>query len=313
MNTRSRKQPLTAVQIAEMSEGGNTELADGLYCVGRHLYVQIRGRSATWVLRWYKGPRVLTLGLGSLQTVAKGAAEGMRDKYLQMVRDGADPRPIHKALKRSSKTTGTASPPSEPVSTAPSVREVARDYIMKRGGRLKSTDNLEGLLKRYVYPSIEAVPVDAVTGDHLLAILQPLWYEHPPTARSVKALLRKVLNWAKAHGHRTGDNPANDDSLVIRLGGSVNHEPKSYKAISYRDAPRLWQTLAAQSGVVADIIMFQMLIGTRPSEAREARWSEMDLAGRTWLIPAERMKKGKEHRVPLSRHAIALLEWGRAS
>jgi integrase len=308
------KPPLTAVEIAELSEGANTEFPDGLYWAGPHLYVQIRGASASWVFRWYVGPRVFTLGLGGLQTVGKGAAERLRDKYLAMVKDGADPRVVHKALKRAAGASGIPSPAAiaAPPSTVPTFKAAARDYIDKNEHRVKSTDKWWRLLKGHAFPVIEAVPVDQVTTDHMLAILQPIWHDHQPTAGPLRSLLRKILAWAKAHGWRDGDNPANDESLVIKLGGTVRHEESSYKAISYRDAPALWKALEAQGDVIADLIMWQMLTGVRPSEARCARWSEVDFQARVWAIPTDRMKMNRVHRVPLSTQAMAILEKRRA-
>ncbi len=310
MSNRSKKPPLTAVEIAELSSGANTERPDGLYWAGDHLYVQIRGGSASWVFRWYKGPQVLTLGLGGLLTVGKGAAEKLRDKYLAMVKDGADPRAIHKALKRAAKTSGTPSPALAvaPTSAFPTFREAAHDYVAKNEHRVKSSEKWWDLLKRYVFPKIEDVPIDHVDVDHLIAILEPIWHKHQPTAVPVRSLLRKILAWAKAYGWRTGPNPVDDDSLVIKLGGAVHHDAESYKAISYNQAPALWKALGATDDVCADTVRWMILTTARPTEARHTRWDEVDLEQRLWTVPGTRMKKNRVHRVPLSDQAMEILE-----
>src|SRR5262249_4336949 len=139
-------------------------------------------------------------------------------------------------------------------------------------------------------------------------VLDPIWTTKAETASRVRGRIESILNWAKASGYRTGENPARwkghlDHLLAERTKVSmVEH----YAAMPYDQLPGLLVELRAQDGIVARALEFTILTAARVSEAVGARWSEIN--GDVWTIPADRMKGGKPHRAPLSRRAMDLLE-----
>jgi integrase len=140
-------------------------------------------------------------------------------------------------------------------------------------------------------------------------VLKPIWNEKPETASRLRQRIEAVLDYAVAMGVRTGDNPA-------RWRGHLDHllpKPskvravKHHAAMAYSDVPEFMVSLAQRDGISARALAFSVLTVARSGETREMRWAEIDLDNRMWIIPSERMKAAKEHRVPLSNQAIALL------
>ena len=300
------KPSLTLVEIAEMADGANTELPDGLYRAAPNLYVQIRGESASYVLRWYRGSHVSTMGLGSLRKVTFDEAKRQAAKCLDLVRSGTDPRLVYRAEKAASKSGAPTPLTMSPPSSVPTFRQAARDYLALHEARLKSHDHWWRSLKTFAFPVIEEVPVDQLTVNHMLAILQPVWHDKHPTAIKLRTQIAKVIDWVLAEHGIDMANPAKAGSLVIRLGGPANHHPTHHRAISYTQAPAFWS--AIEDSVAGDVVRFMTLTAARPSEALGAQWEHIDLDQRVWTIPGDAMKKGREHRVPLSDAAVEVLE-----
>jgi integrase len=141
-------------------------------------------------------------------------------------------------------------------------------------------------------------------------VLEPIWTEKPETAGRVRARIEAVLDWAKVRGYRVGENPArwrgHLDKLLPALGKvrKVEH----HAALPYGELPGFLVGLRKRDAIAARALEFMILTAARTSETLGARWSEFDLLDKTWTIPAERMKAGRGHRVPLSARALAILE-----
>jgi integrase len=157
--------------------------------------------------------------------------------------------------------------------------------------------------------SIRDMPVDQINTETVLSVLRPHWTRAPETASRLRGRIEKVLNAAKAKGYRSGENPA-------AWRGHLDHllpSPKKigdhghYTAMAYADVPGFLVNLRERHGVAALALEFAILTAGRSGEVRGARWSEIDLDARVWTIPAARMKAGREHRVPLSAQAMAIL------
>jgi integrase len=159
----------------------------------------------------------------------------------------------------------------------------------------------------HVYPHFGDVLVDVVTTDHVAAALMPIWRVRPETAVQVRGRIEQVLDWARARGYRSGDNPArwrgHLSHLFPRLPGRVEHHP----AIAYDELPGFMAELRARDGVAARALEFLIYTAARTGEVLAARWDEIDLGSCVWTLPASRTKAGREHRVPLSAAAVALL------
>jgi len=165
-------------------------------------------------------------------------------------------------------------------------------------------------LKTYVSPVFGKLPVQAVDVPLVMKVLSPIWNEKPETASRLRGRVEAVLDWAKTSGYRQGENPArwkgHLDNLLPRRSKvrAVKHHP----ALPYAEISVFVAALQGRDGIAARALEFTILTATRTSEVLGARWDEIDLQQRLWTVPAERMKASKEHRVPLSAAAIALLK-----
>jgi integrase len=203
-------------------------------------------------------------------------------------------------------------------------RECARKYIAvhSKGWRNgKHRQQWANTLETYAYPVIGDLPVAAVDTALIVKILEPLWvgtvdaagHPVPPkteTASRLRGRLESILDWAKAREYRAGENPArwrgHLDKLLPRRSkvAPVNH----HDAMPYVELPAFMVELRKRSGASARCLEFTILTAARTGEAIGAKWSEIDLKARTWMVPAERMKTGKEHVVPLSDQAVEILK-----
>lgn len=165
-------------------------------------------------------------------------------------------------------------------------------------------------LYRHAEPLLE-VPVDHITRAHVLEVLHPIWHDKPETARRVRQRIRTVLSYAMALHEHIPSNAAGDgiDAALPPMPRVRNHQ----RALHYRDVPEALKRIAAcnSTDAVKLCLRFLVLTATRSAEARGARWSEIEEADAAWRIPAERMKSGVEHRVPLSRQALDVLDAAR--
>ena len=155
-----------------------------------------------------------------------------------------------------------------------------------------------------------ALPVQAIDTALVMKVLEPIWPVKAETANRVRASIESILNWAKARGYRTGENPAAwrghlDQLLPARLKiQPVQHHP----ALPYAEIPAFMAQVRARDGMAARALEFTILTASRIGEALGARWDETDLKAQLWTIPPERMKSGKEHRVPLAPRALAIIQ-----
>ncbi|MGH7224519.1 MAG: tyrosine-type recombinase/integrase, partial [Gemmataceae bacterium] len=165
-------------------------------------------------------------------------------------------------------------------------------------------------LATYAYPLIGELPVQAVDVGLVLKVLEPIWTEKPETASRLRGRIESVLDYAKVRGWRDGENPARwrghmDNLLAPRAKVRATEH---HAAMPYADLPAFMKELRRQEGVAASALEFLILTAARTGEAIGARWSEIDTVEQTWTIRAGRMKASREHRVPLSAGAVAVIE-----
>ncbi len=267
----------------------------GRYGDGGGLYLVVtKGGSKKWVQRIVVHGRRRDLGLGGFPTISLVKARERAAEHQAAVADGKDPL----ADKR------------KPAPRVPTFREAAAAVVEVNAPRWrakKHATNWIQSLERHAMPRLSDVPVDRITRADVLAVLTPIWGTHQETACRVRQRVRAVMRWAMAHGYRE-DNPAGEgiDGALPPMPAKRSH----FRALPYQEVPAALQTIAASTAGVAAKACFEFLVLTaaRSGEARGATWDEMDLDARLWTIPAERMKGGVEHRVPLSEAAIAALE-----
>ncbi len=278
--------------------------ANGFYLDGRGLYLRIEDGRRLWVFRFMSPSarklRWFTIGPERDITLAD-AREAARELRLK-VRAGVDPVDERQAAKAAAKAANDYT-----------FAHVAGLYIeAHRAGwrNAKHAGQWEATLAAYAYPVIGNKPVAAITVDDVLAVLRPIWTTKPETASRLRGRVESVIDFARAQGWRTGDNPAarkgNIDHLLPARSkvASITHHP----AIPYSDLPGVMSRLLASEAVSAHCLRFLILTAARSGEARGARWDEIDMPSRLWVVPAARMKAGREHRVPLSDAALAILQ-----
>lgn len=281
---------LTDTKVAKAKPGKHGD--------GRNLWLIVSPTGAKrWEFRYTLDGKSREMSLGPVDLLCLDDA---RDKALELrkaIRNGTDPLTVRSQSKTRRKIT---------------FKEVAEDTItalIPSWTNAKSEGQWRHTLTAYAYPKVGEMSVADITTDDVYNVLEPIWTTKPETAGRLRARMEKVLDRATARRLRTGDNPA-------RLKGNLDHllakqskvkRVKSHAALPYGETASFLADLRAREGVAARALEFAILTAARTSEAIGARWSEVDLDTAIWTIPSERMKARRDHRVPLSEPALALL------
>lgn len=278
----------------------------GMHAVGgvAGLYLQVLesgGRS--WVLRATVGGRRRDMGLGGFPDVTLAGARDAARKARERIADGFDPieerKARHSALRAETARVVT-------------FEDAAKAYIAAHGDSWrndKHRQQWENTLATYAYPKLGRLAVRDIELPHVLSVLEPIWKDRTETATRLRGRIERVLGWATVRGYREGLNPARwRDHLDQQLASPKRiSKPQHHPALSAGDLHGFMKSLRAAEGQGARALEFAILTAARSGEVRGAKWSEIDLQTRVWTVPAERMKAGREHRVPLSDAAMALL------
>jgi len=289
---------LSAAAVAKLKKPGR-------YAVGDNLYLQISTwHTKAWVFRYTLNgtPRHMGMGPCDLITLAEARAKARDARRLLL--DGIDPLEAKQSVRRQRLLATTR---------AKTFKECAEALIASReAGWRRSSGQWHQSLRAYVYPRIGELSAADIDTAAVMSVLQPIWTKLPETASRVRGRIEAVLSWAKVHGLRDGDNPARwrghlDQLLPARAKVKrVEH----FTALPYDKIGNFMAELAGQQDMAARALQFAILTATRSGEVLGARWNE--IKGHIWTIPPERMKGGREHRVPLSDRALALLPRKRA-
>jgi integrase len=285
--------------------------APGYYPVGGvpGLTLQITpSKSKSWLLRVNVGTKRREIGLGAYPGVGVALAREKAQQTRDAIVAGVDP-----VAQRAQARQNIIQQQLEEKALDWTFRRCAESYIKARapGWRnAKHAQQWENTLGTYVYPSIGDVLVRHVGISHVTAIIEPHWTTKNETMNRVRNRIELVLDWATARKYRTGDNPARwkgnlDKLLAVRskVAPVVGH-----RALDAGDLYGFTEILRGIEGMGARCLEFVILTACRSGEARLATWAEIDIDGKTWNIPGERMKSGRPHRVPLSNEVMRLLE-----
>ena len=279
----SPKKRLTAVAVPKKPPGRH---ADG---GGLYLVVDDSG-ARRWVLRTLVHGRRRDIGLGGADLVSLAEARALAHELRAVARAGGDPITHRDRDKRA------------PLIFADAARTVHAEQIVPASKNEKAAAQWLRTIETYAFPKIGRQPVDALAQSDVLRVLQPIWLEKPETARRLRQRLRLVFDWTIAAGHREAANPcAGIEAALPRQKARARH----FAALPWADLPALWPRLAAASGMGAAALRFTILTAARSGEVRGATWAEIDEEAAVWTVPAERMKAGREHRVPLAPAALA--------
>jgi len=279
--------------------------APGMYADGGSLYLRVaEGGSKQWIFRYVSGGRLRDMGIGPCHTLTLAEARERATAARKLRLDGIDPI-AHKHAQRAAGVAAAAK--------AMTFRQCAEGFIRdneKKWDSVKHRDQWKTTLEKYVYPTLGNLPVASIDTPLVLKVVKPLWERIPETASRVRGRIEQVLGWATVHHYRSGDNPARWSGLLEHALPSRRDVAKveHYAALPYAQIPAFMAKLRQDSSVGTRCLEFIALTAARLGEANGATWDEIDLDARLWTVPARRMKGKKEHRVPLSDAAIAVLK-----
>ena len=265
---------------------------------GNGLYLLVKPSGAkSWVLRTVVHGRRCDIGLGGYPLVSLAEARTAAFENRKLARAGGDPL-AHRRRR-----------------DIPTFEDAARKVIeihrptWRPGG--KSAEQWESSLRQYAFPRLGAKCVDTITTADVMAVLVPIWTDKAETARRVRQRISAIMKWAVAQGYRA-DNPAGE--AIAAALPRVGDTPRHFRAVHHVEAGDVVRAIRGSQGSLAARLAFEFLVLTaaRSGEVRGAVWSEFDLEAAVWTIPGERMKGGREHRVPLSGRALAILDEARA-
>jgi len=278
---------LTALQATKLKTPGRHSDGGGLY-----LSIDDAGRRR-WIFMYVRNGRRAELGLGSGRDLPLASARGEAAALRAILAEGGDP----KAKRAKAKSV-------------PTFGEFADAYVEAMAPSWRNAKHVKQwkmTLTTYAAP-IRLRPIDEIDTDDVLNILRPLWQRTPETAERLRGRIENVLAAAKVKGYRSGENPAAwrghlDQLLPKRQRLSRGH----HAALPFDQAPAFMANLRGRGAVAARALEFTILAAARSGEVLGARWSEIDADRHLWIVPAGRMKAGREHRVPLSSRAMAII------
>lgn len=289
-----------------------TITAPGMYPDGAGLYLRIGPTGAkSWIYRYRNDGRRHDLGLGPYPDISLADARERAGAQRRLKIDGQDPLMVRRSGRDAAKLAAAK---------AMTFRQCAEAYINAHRATWKNLVHAKqwpSTLGMYVYPAFGDLPVAAVDTGLVMKAIEPIWTTKAETASRVRGRIESVLGWATTAGYRQGDNPARwrghlenllpAPSRAKRVVRQASGRGEHQSALAYADIGSFMTDLRQREGVAARALEFAILTATRTSEVIRARWNEFNMAERVWTIPGDRMKAGREHRVPLSDRAVELI------
>lgn len=293
---------LTARKVASIN-------APGYHADGLGLYLQVSGSGTkSWVLRYKINGRAREMGLGPLSAFTLAEARERAAQQRKLIADKIDPIDARREQRAADRVAAARTM---------TFAEAAKQYIAahEAGWRnAKHADQWRNTIATYAEPILGKLPVAEIDTGLVLSAIEPIWRTKTETASRVRGRIAAILDWAKVHNYRTGDNPARWRGHLDKLLAKPRNvaRPQHHPALPYAEIGKFMADLRKAPGVAALAVEFIILTAARTSEALRARWSEIDLDAKRWVVPADRMKAGREHRVPLSEPALEVLQKARA-
>jgi integrase len=275
-------------------------LGPGRHGDGSGLYLVVDPSGARrWIVRvTVKGqrnskgaPLRTDFGLGGADVVTLNQARERALEYRRMAKSGLNPR--YNAQRE-----------------VPTFEELAQQVHIDRLPTWKNPKHGQqwlNTLRDYAFPKIGRMPVDSIGQPEVLMCLSPIWTDKHETAKRLAQRMKVVLDVAKSKGFRSGENPVTgvkEAGVLPKVKAKAQH----HDAMPWRDVPAFYAELEGRSAMAAKALQFTILTAARTSEVLEMKWPEVNFDARLWIVPAERMKTGKAHRVPLTDEMLAVLE-----
>ncbi|MDC5008213.1 tyrosine-type recombinase/integrase [Acinetobacter baumannii] len=302
-----KSKELSALSVSKLKTTGRHSVGgvDGL-CLN------VEGNSRVWILRAVVGKRLdkdgklkphrRDIGLGPYPEVSLAEARAKATELRLQIRNGIDPI-RHKQEQREALLLQQH--------REKTFRECAKIVIEKKTLELKNEKHISqwsSSLETYIYPVIGDRMIGSITKTDIVAALEPIWIEIHETAKRVRGRIETIFDYAKAMEYFVGDNPAAWKGNLEPILGNLKQESRPHPSLPYEQVAEFIQHLRQKKGISSKALEFAILTACRSGEVFGAMWKEIDFKNKVWIIPKERMKADKEHRVPLSQVGISLLE-----
>jgi len=306
-NIPKKSKELSALSVARIKVTGRHSVGgvDGL-CLN------VEGNSRVWILRAVVGKRLdkegklkphrRDIGLGPYPEVSLAEARAKATELRLQIRSGVDPI-AHKQEQLEKlyiqKLRDKTFIECAKVVIANKTRELKNQ---KHVGQWSST------LETYIYPTLGDISIGTITKVDIAEVLRPIWIEKNETAKRLRGRIETIFDYAKAMGYFVGDNPAEWKGNLEPILGNLKQVSRPHPSLPYEQVAEFIQHLRQKKGISPKALEFAILTACRSGEIFGARWQKIDFKNKVWIIPKERMKAEKEHRVPLSNKALTLLE-----
>ena len=277
----------------------------GYYADGGNLYFRVAsGGTKGWIFRYAVRGRTRDMGLGRYPDLSLAKAREKAAECRQLIADAVDPIERRKKQRMEAALANVR---------GMTFKQCAVGYIAAHEASWRNAKHRQqwtNTLETYVYPTLGPLSVQDINVGFVMRVLEPIWSKKPETASRVRGRIEAILDWAKVSGYRSGENPARWRGHLVHLlpAKSKVREVEHHAALPYEQIGAFMTSLRDQPGGAARALEFLILTATRTGETLGATWDEFDLEARLWTIPTDRMKGGREHRVPLSAAALAVLE-----
>ena len=279
----------------------------GYHRCDRGLYLQVaRSGTKSWLFR-YKSPvtaKQREMGLGSLNLISLAVARDLAVECRRQVLSGLDPIEERGRVRRIRQLEQARSI---------TFKEAADQCIASKKPEWKNAKHAQqwsNSLTTYAFPIFGNLCISDLNTDLVLKAIEPIWITKAETASRVRQRIETVWDWARARKYVEGENPArlrgHLDKILART--AKVKRVKHHAAVPYNQIGSFITKLRNRKGSAASALEFMILTAARTGEVRGARWQEVDLTATVWIIPADRMKAGKEHRVPLCERAVEILD-----
>lgn len=278
----------------------------GYHRYGPSLYLQVAsGGTKAWIFR-FKSPvtgKQREMGLGSVSTLSLAKARERAIQCRQQMLTGLDPIEERNSGRRFQQLEQAR---------AITFEQAAEQCIASKKHEWKNAKHGQqwvNTLTTHAYPTIGKLSVAAFDTGLALKVLEPIWTTKPETASRVRQRIETVWDWAKARGYVNGENPARLKGHLDKLLPKTSKikRVKHHPALAYKQINPFIVALRKQKGSIPLALEFMILTAGRTAEITGATWGEIDLEAKVWTVPAERMKAGREHRVPLCNRAVEIL------
>jgi integrase len=288
---------LSSLGVARLKKPGH-------YCDGGGLYLQVSiARTRSWVYRFRRQGRLREMGLGPLHVMSLADARETAARYRKMVFEGIDPIEARSAERARQHAIAACSR---------TFNECSKAFIKANRAGWKNEKHAvqwENTLATYASPVIGPLPAREIDTALVVRVLEPIWQVKPETASRVRGRIESVLDWATVHRYREGENPARWKGHLDKVfpARTKVRKVRHHAALPYAQAAAFMKALMAQEGLAARALELLVLTAARTTEVIGAVRGEFDLDAATWTVPAEQMKAGRPHRIPLSGPALALV------